>query len=98
MGGLDLPCSGQEQAAKSGAPKLFPPFGASPCAQLDLILWRDGSPTNARGKAAPGSSPARTSSPGTSASTRASNPSAARTVTAASPAPTTWPCTAGGTS
>uniref|UniRef100_A0A8C5UGM2 Uncharacterized protein n=1 Tax=Malurus cyaneus samueli TaxID=2593467 RepID=A0A8C5UGM2_9PASS len=56
------------------------------------------SPTNARGKAAPGSSPARTSSPDTSASTRASNPSAARTVTAASPAPTTWPCTAGGTS
>uniref|UniRef100_A0A8C3TYY0 Uncharacterized protein n=1 Tax=Catharus ustulatus TaxID=91951 RepID=A0A8C3TYY0_CATUS len=56
------------------------------------------SPTNARGKAAPGSSPARTSSPGTSASTRASNPSAARTATAASPAPTTWPCTAGGTS
>lgn len=42
MGGLDLPCSGREQAGKSGAPKLFPPFGGSPCAQLDLILWRDG--------------------------------------------------------
>uniref|UniRef100_A0A8C5UDE8 Uncharacterized protein n=1 Tax=Malurus cyaneus samueli TaxID=2593467 RepID=A0A8C5UDE8_9PASS len=69
-----------------------------PRGTLGTPLAQVRSPTNARGKAAPGSSPARTSSPDTSASTRASNPSAARTVTAASPAPTTWPCTAGGTS
>lgn len=52
----DLPCSGQEQAWKSGAPKLFPLFGGSPCAQLDLILWRDGrclEHRRSRGKAQP---------------------------------------------
>ena len=49
--------------------------------------------TGARGTAATGASPVRTSWRVTTGSTRAPNPSSAPSARAPSPDPTTWPCT-----
>ena len=49
--------------------------------------------TGARGTAATGASPVRTSWHVTTGSTRAPNPSSAPSARAPSPDPTTWPCT-----
>lgn len=55
-GACICPALGRSRQPKAVPPKLFPPFGGSPSAQLDWILWKDmqrSERCGSRGKAEP---------------------------------------------